>query len=324
MRTNKLSKLLFVLTLVMATSFVSAQSLKEATEAYNTGATLVNDKKPQEAIEYLYSALQISEDLEEEGREIKKMAEDLIPTAHLQYAMNLYRAKDNYGAIEQLEKARETAQLYGDRNTIGRVDRIIPQLYNQMGNTEYRADNYEKAIYYYKKSIGIKSNYPDPYLGIALSYEKQEMFNEMLDYLKQTMAVSKEVNDRDKGEDAVKKAKAYLLRQGDDAQKAKKHEEAIGFFTQVLDFDNTDGSVYFVLAINSAELKDWEKVIEFSRLALENGNGSLDEAGIYYQMGVAFQNKGDTTQACQAFNNALTGSYRAAAEYQMKEVLKCQ
>lgn len=324
MRTKKLSKLIFVLILVMATSIVSAQTLKEATEAYNTGATLVRDKKPHEAIEYLYKALEISEDLEEEGRETKKMSEDLIPTAHLQYAMNLYRAKDNYGAIDQLEKARETAQLYGDRNTIGRVDRIIPQLYNQMGNTEYRADNYEKAIYYYKKSIGIKANYPDPYLGIALSYEKQEMYDEMLDYLKQTMRVSKEVNDRDKGEDAVKKAKAYLLRQGDEAQKAKKHEEAIEFFTQVLDFDNTDGSVYFVLAINSSELKDWEKVIEFSRLALENGNGSLDEAGIYYQMGVAFQNKGDTTQACQAFNNALTGSYRAAAEYQMKEVLKCQ
>ncbi|NHB70119.1 tetratricopeptide repeat protein [Perlabentimonas gracilis] len=324
MKTNWLNKILVVLTLAVAPYCLSAQTLKEATEAYNTGATLINEKKPEQAIEHLYRALEISEDLEYEGEETKRMVEDLIPTAHLQYAMNLYRAKDMYGALEQLEKAQETAKLYADRNTLGRVERIIPQLYNQMGNTEYRAENYEKAIDYYKKAIDVKADYPDPYLGIALAYEKQENFDSMLDYLKQTMEVSNAANDRKKAEDAQKKAKAYLLREGDEAQKAKRYEEAIDFLAKAIEFDDTDATLLYAIAVNYNELKNWGKVIEFGKLALEKANGSIDEAGVYYNIGIAFQNQGDTSQACQAFSNALSGSYRAAAEYQMQEVLKCQ
>ncbi len=324
MKTNWLNKLFVVLTFAVAPHCLSAQTLKEATEAYNTGATLINEKKPEQAIEHLYRALEISEDLEYEGEETKRLAEDLIPTAHLQHAMNLYRAKDMYGALDQLEKAQETAKMYADRNTLGRVERIIPQLYNQMGNTEYREENFEKAIDYYKKAIEVKADYPDPYLGIALSHEKQENFDGMLDYLKQTIEVSNAANDRKRAEDAQRKAKGYLLRVGDEAQKAKRFEEAIEFLERALEFDDTDATLLYAIAVNYNELKNWEKVIEYGKLALDKANGSIEEAGVYYNIGVAFQNQGDTAQACEAFSNALSGSYRAAAEYQMQEVLKCQ
>lgn len=323
MKSNKLAKLILVLTIVVVPCLSQSQTLKEATEAYNTGATLLQEKKSKEAIGYLYTALELSEELDYEGTVIKKNTEDIIPTAHFQNAMNLYKEKDMKGALEQLEKAQETARSYGDRKTLGRVETIIPQLYNQMGNTEYRAENFEKAISYYEKAIGIKADYSDPYLGIALSMEKQENFDGMLEYLKKTMEVSLQTNDRNKADDAQKKAKSYLLIKGDEAQKAKKTEEAISFFKKVLEFDESDGTIYYVLAINNSELKEWGNVIEFSKLALEKANGNLDEAGIYYQMGVAYQNQGDTTEACQAFTNALSGTYRAAAEYQIKE-LKCK
>lgn len=324
MKTNKLFKLLGLVTLVVAPYFISAQTLKEATEEYNTGATLINEKKPEKAVEHLYKALRISEDLESEGEDIKRKIEDLIPTAHLQYAMTLYRAQKMEQTLEQLEKAKETAEAYFDKNTKGRVERIIPQLYNQMGNMEYRADNYEKAIDYFNKAISIKADYPDPYLGIALANEKQENFDGMLEYLKKTMDVATAANDRKQAESAQKKAKAYLLQTGDEAQKAKNFEEAIKYITKAIEFDDTDGLLYYVVAMNHSELKNWEKVLEYSKLALEKANGNVDEAGVHYQMGVAYQNQGDTAQACQSFSNALTGSFKAAAEYQMKEVLKCQ
>jgi tetratricopeptide (TPR) repeat protein len=322
MRTNKLKILILAFALALPMLAVS-QTLKDAVEAYNAGATMINDN-PAGALEHLYRALEISEDLEDEGTETKVLAESLIPRAHWQLAMNLYREKKMYETLEQLEKAQETSNKYGDRATFGRVERIIPQLYNQMGNAEYRSNNLEKAIDYYKKAIAVKADYPDPYLGISLSFEKQEDFESMLEYLKKTIEVSNKANDRTKSEDAQRKAKGFLLRNGDEAQKAKKYEEAINWFERVLEFDNTDGSVFFVLAINYNELKQWDKVVEYSRLALENANGALDQAGIYYQMGMAFQNQGNNPEACQAFKNALSGSYRAAAEYQMKEIIKCQ
>ncbi|HCY00336.1 MAG TPA: hypothetical protein DG754_09380, partial [Bacteroidales bacterium] len=161
------------------------------------------------------------------------------------------------------------------------------------------------------------------YLGIALSYEKLENYDSMLEYLKKTFEVANSINDRSKAEDAQKKAKAYLLRNGDSAQKEKKYNEAIEFFTKVLEFDQTDGSIYLLIAVNHNELKNWDKVIENCKLALEHANNSLDKTGIHYQMGTAYQSLGKNTEACEAFSNALSGTYGAAAEYQMKEVLKC-
>ncbi|MFO8023374.1 MAG: tetratricopeptide repeat protein [Perlabentimonas sp.] len=320
--TNKLKALLFVLTLMVALPSAGfAQTVREALEEYNAGASIIKED-PDKALEHLYRALEISEDLDLEGREAKELTESLIPRAHLQRAMNLYRAKKMLECIDEMEKARETAEQYFDGNTTKRVERIMPQLYNQLGNREYRADNFEKAISYYKKAIEIKSDYPDPLYGIARAKQKQENDEEMLEYLKKTLEVANEVNDRDKADDAQRKGKNHLIRKGDKAQKAKNHEEAVEFFTQALEFDNTDGTIYFLLAVSHTELENWEEVVENSNKALENPN-ELDEAGVYYQMGVAHQNLGNKSAACEAFNNALSGSYRAAAEYQINEVLKC-
>jgi tetratricopeptide (TPR) repeat protein len=324
MKTKKLKNLLYLLPLVFLPLVMSAQTLREATEEFNKAGVLINEQKPEEALPILYRALTMSEDLEEEGAQLKEQIQDIIPKAHLQYAMSLYKAKKFYETIEQLEKAQETSKKYGDRKTLASVNRTIPQLYNQIGNNEFRVNNFEKAIGYYQKAIDIKADFPDPYLGISLSLEKLEKFTEMLDMLKKTMEISIQVNDRNKADDAVKKAKAYLLRKGDEAQKAKKFEEAIVFFEKVLEYDNTDATIFFVIAVNYNELKNWDKVIEFSNKTLEIGNGNIDRAGVYFQIGVAYQNLDKKAEACEAFNNALNGSFRQAAEYKIKNELKCQ
>ena len=319
----KTIKLLVVLAIFFAPFTTTAQTVKEATEAYNAGATSYQEKKPEQALEHLYNAIELCEELDMDGDETKRLAEDLLAKTHLQYAMTLYRAKNMTKALEQLEIAKEKANEYFDKNTQARVERIIPQLYNQMGNTEYRNENFEKAVEFYNKAIEVKTNYPDPYLGIALSHEKQENYEGMLEFLKKTIEVSKSANDRKKEESAINKAKGYLLRKGDEAQKGKSYDESIEFFEKTLEFDKTDGFVYYVLANNYAELKQWDKVIENGNLALENKTETVDEAGVYYQMGTAYKNQGDTANACSAFNNALSGTYRANAEYQINEVLKC-
>lgn len=322
MRTKKLTTLLIV-AFTFALSFtVIAQSKKEAVDAYNSGATLMKEN-PEAALEQLYLSLKLSDELGEDGEETKVLAESLIPTTHWEYAMKLYKDKKMYETLEQLEKAEETAVKFGDTKTQQRVEKTIPKLYYAMGVTNYKEDKFEKAIEYYNKALNFNPEYPDPVLGIALSYEKQEDYEKMLEYLKKTIEVANAANDREKSEDALKKAKAYLLRNGDEAQKANKNKDAVEWFGRVLEFDANDGSVYYVLAINYNSLKDWDNAIANANIAIEKGNGSLDIPGLYYQLGLAYQGKGSNDDACEAFSKALSGTYKTAAEYQMKEVLKC-
>lgn len=320
MKTKQFLKLALILGVICP--FLSfGQTKKEAVDAYNAGAQIIK-QNPSTALENLLLSIKISEQLGEEGEETKVLAEGLIPRTYLELAMKLYGEKKMNETLENLEKARETGEKYNDKTTKQRAEGIIPKLYNQMGNNEYRANNFEKAIEYYNKAISIKAESPENFLGIALSYEKQENFDKMLEYLKQTIEVANKANDRTKADDATTKAKAFLLRKGDEATKANKNEEAIEWLTRSLEFDANDATVYYALCINYNALKNWDNAITNGNIAIEKGNGSIDLGGVYYQIGTAYQGKSNSQEACKAFSNA-TGSFKAAAEYQMKEVIKC-
>ena len=318
----KINKFIFSVLAVALPFATIAQTKKEAVDAYNSGATMIKEN-PQGALDKLYEAITISEQLGEEGEETKVLAESLIPGVHFEFAMNLYKQKKSVETIEQLEKAEETAVKFGDAKTQQKVEKTIPKLYYAMGVNHYKADEFEKAIEYYNKAIQFNGGFSDPILGLALSYEKMEDYEKMLEYLAKTIEVAKKTNDNGKAEDALKKAKGYLMRNGDEAQKAEKFDDAVKYFSRVLEFDENDGSIYYVLAINYNSLKNWDKAIENANIAVEKGNGTIDSAGVYYQLGVAYQGKGSNAEACESFSKALSGSYKAAAEYQMKEVLKC-
>lgn len=309
----------FLVALFPLTTF--GQGKKEAVDAYNSGAQMIKDN-PAGALENLLLSIKISEQLGEEGEETKVLAEGLIPRTHLGLAMKLYGEKKMFETLEQLEKARETADKYGDKNTKQRADGIVPKLYNQMGNNEYRANNFEKAIEYYNKAISIKAESPENFLGIALSYEKQDNFDKMLEYLKQTIEVANKANDRTKADDAVNKAKAYFSRKADEAIKANNRVEAVGFLNRWLEFDSNDVSVYRSLFINYCELKDWDNAITNGNIVIEKGVGSIDLNEIYFQLGIAHYGKGNTDEACSALSK-VNGTFKARAEYEMKEVVKC-
>lgn len=323
MKTTVIKCVAFAIFALLIPLASSAQTKKEAVDAYNSGASVIKDN-PKQALELLYQALQISEDLEIDGEETKVLAESLIPTAHFNLAMSFYKEKKMNETLEQLEKARETAKQFFDKNTQSKAERLIPQLYNQMGTIEYKNDKLEKAIEYFNKAIDIKKDYPDPYLGIALSKEKMDDYDGMLEYLKQTLEVAKSTNDRGKTEDALKKANSYLLTKAQEFEKGKDYSQAIAYYEKYLEFDSTDIATRFKIGENSLSIKNWDQAIDSFSFILEKNNSTLDPSLINYQLGVAYQGKNLKSQACEAFKRAMSGQYLEHAKYQIEEVLKCE
>jgi TolA-binding protein len=80
--------------------------------------------------------------------------------------------------------------------------------------------------------------------------------------------------------------------------------------------------VYRSLFINYSELKDWDNAIANGNIVIEKGAGSIDLNEIYFQLGVAYYGKGNTEEACSALGK-VNGAFKARAEYEMKEVIKC-
>jgi tetratricopeptide (TPR) repeat protein len=296
-----------------------AQTKSDAIAAYEAGANLI-ETDPEAALVQLYLALEISDS--NEFYDIKEAVERLIPGTHYKLAEKFYREKKMYETLDQFEKALETAKLYFDRSTQQKVERNTPRLFLKMGGDERKDGNFEKAIHYYLKVIELKADMPEPYLGIALCYEKLENDEQMIEYLKKTLDVANQVNDRERADDAIKKANVYFLTNAQEAEKNKEYLKAIEFYTKYLEFDPNDVGAIFKIGDNNLILKEWDKAIDFFNQALAKGNGSIEPALIYYQIGVAYQGKNLKNEACQAFRNAKSGQYEANAKYQMDQ-MKC-
>ena len=64
--------------------------------------------------------------------------------------------------------------------------------------------------------------------------------------------------------------------------------------------------------------------------AIEAGNKGLEleskpekQADFYFQLGKAYEGKKDNANACASFKKVTTGPNKAAADYEIKTVLKC-
>jgi outer membrane protein assembly factor BamD (BamD/ComL family) len=84
---------------VMTAGVMSAQDINQATEAYNNGAMELQMGNTTAAIENFQTALTMGEALGEAGADLVANCKKAICSATLNYAKDLYNAKDFENAI---------------------------------------------------------------------------------------------------------------------------------------------------------------------------------------------------------------------------------
>ena len=323
MRVKTVKQLFLMGIFVLGTMLVSGQNINDAIQGYNNAAT--NYKQdPEKALQDIQSALQIAEQLGEEGAEIKQKCEELIPTIYFQLAMAKYKAKDLQATLDNLEKAEETAIKYNDGVTKTRVEKTLPRLYNTMGNTRFRENKFDEAIANYGKAIKLDPNFIDPYLGTALAYEELKNEGKMVEYLNLTIDFGSKNNDTTNVEKAKTKGKAYFLKKADEAQNANKLNDVVEFLEMALTFDGDDYDIYRSMTINYSKLERWNDAIEYGNKALQLVKGTAeDKAELYFLIATAYHKLGNISEACEAYKNAAFGTFKPNADYQIQQ-LKCQ
>lgn len=299
------------------------QTMKEAVDAYNSAATTYK-QDPKAALDNLNKAIQICEQLGEEGIEVKTNSQGIIPSVYFELAMSLYKQKDLQGTLDNLEKAEESAVKYNVGSIKTRVEKTIPKLYNVMGNNKFKENKFEEAVANYTKALNFTPDFLDPMLGLMLSYEKLGNEAKMLEYIDKTIETAKKANDSKTAGETSTKAKNYFLKNADDAQKAKKYDDAIAALNNSLKYDGNDNDIYRLLAVNYNRLEKWNEGIEAALKAIELKTGSADEkAELYFLLATAYQKINENEKACEAYKNASYGTFKPNADYQIQQ-LKCQ
>lgn len=308
-----------LLTLAVATSFltVSAQTMDDAGASFNNAVKLI-ETDVNGAIEAFKSTITLCEKVGPDADELKKQAMAQIPGLYYRNVLKANEEKNFQGAIDACQPALEAAQTYNDEATKSAVEKLLPQLYLALGLEQFKAKDYTGADASFSKSLEL-----DPGNIKTMDF-KLKVYGVTEDYAKmsETLDAMTALDANDelvvKGKDFV--AKRYFIA-GAKALKGKDNAGAADMLAKSVSY-NEDAKAYNYLGIAYNGLKKWDEAIDAlnKAIALE----TKDKSDLYFQLGTALQGKGDNAGACDAFKKVTTGPNVKGAEYQMKQVLKCQ
>ncbi len=322
---KRLSVKSMALVLFVAVSLSAhSQSVKEAVEAYNKGATLIKSD-PAGAITAFEKCVSISEQLGAEGNETKANAEKQLPTLYYTVAMNSYKKKEYSLAIKKFDEAIVVAEKYNNSNIRKKAERIIPQLYNIEGTAFYKSKDFDNALASFENAIERNANFAKPYLGKGLVYKNKGEFDKMLAACDKAIEVGLATGDAKTVASAEKLAQNTMFNNAVKALDGQNWDEAEKNLKSSILYGNNSTDAFFQLGKVYSALKKWEdSITNLTRaLELEQGDDSA-KARYYFELGNAYVGKGDTGAACSAYKNAMYGQYAEYAKYQVETVLKCK
>lgn len=327
--------------LVLMANSVFAQSKTDAVKAFNAGLEEANAGNYDSAIAALTQALSIAEKLGPEGEDIKDRSEGQIPTIYFKKAAAIYKNFQQSKNIEDLDKAidafkeaADVAEEFNNEQIASRANGVIPQFYYQKSLIFYNNEEYDKSGEAVDRALNLNSNYAAAYYQKAKIFKKvndidgdgiiDQGIDEMLEWYDRAITVGRATNKQDVVDKAIEAAHDELLAVGTNASEDGKLDEALDILTKALAYDDESADVYYRLAEAHNKAGNPKEAVQNANKALDYEiGGRTDKAKIYYELGYAHQTLGNKSVACDAFTNALYGSFKSPAEHKMEFELKC-
>lgn len=319
---------LFLGVFIVALSYgnSNAQTYADVVEAFNQATDLATNGNNRGAIQAFERVITLSDQVgTPEAGEIKTRAQNQIPQLYFLIARDLYNAGNLVPAAEAFIATVEQANKYGNQQIAQRSQAAIPQIYLTAGNRHLQNDEFQAALDMYDKALSHRPSYAAAFYQKGLVYRRQENLDEALNYFDRAIQVGASTNERNIVENATGAARNFLLLRGVDRSENRQYRQATELLRQALQYDDQSADVYYRLAEVYNKQALWAQAIESANKALEfEQGGRADRAKIYLELGTALMNSGNRdAAACEAFQNAAFGQFRALAEHEMEHTLKC-
>ncbi|MCL1974161.1 MAG: tetratricopeptide repeat protein [Bacteroidetes bacterium] len=311
MRRTKFFLLSALCTLFFAATANAQELINQATEFFNKGAEAVQAKDWATAIDQLYRSIAIASELGEEGESIVMDAKDLIPSLHLYYGQELAQASKTEDAIDQLNKAIDTALEYDDPgNTVKTAKGLINQLHMRTASNLLNDKQYDDAITAFNLVL---ADDPDNgtvhmYMGIAYAFLNKE--DDAIAAYEKAIELG--------NKDAEKQLANIYLKKAVGGQGAKKWDDVYKNAKKVLEIDPNNVNGNKLLGAASIELKKWDDAIAAYEKVLPSES---NPDGVIFNLAKAYEAKGNKAKACENYKKIVTNpTFKAYAEAKVKEL----
>jgi len=322
-----MKKLFFLVLILMIAIKVYNQDsiLNKAIEIYNKGIEARQIEQFDDAINYFEQALQMTQELGDEATEIKENCIKILPITYFQLAAKLLKENKNKEALIKFKATFEIADKYENEEIKTKSSKIISQLYYSNAVNSFKKNNYDSALFYADESL--KYN-PDNYKAHQLKtgiYKEQKNPEQVYYTALKTIEISNKNNDKKTAENTMIVARDFLLKIALEEKNTGNLDKTIEYTKLSLKLDSTNATAYYLLSQTYTTQKKWNEVIKIAKEGLKYEKDIPEEkAKFYNELGNAYLNLDNKIEACKAFKNATYGPFKEYAEYQIKNVLKCQ
>ncbi len=308
---------------------LSAQTLTEVINEFNTGVEKLNNQEYDVSIEHFNQVLVMAEKVGDEANEIKDKAEKQIPSAYYRQAMLFIKRKQFDNAIPNLEKTIESCNLYNNNEEIRqKAGKYLLQSYMREGQHQYKNKAYDEAIGYFDKALAMNANLYKAHLAKGIIYLDQDDPDMMLE----EFSVAKEGAVARNDEKTIKlinvKIDSYYNKFITEEMEGVDPEEndytyVIEACENALAANPENPRALYHLALVNNKMIEYDKAIEYALKALQYETDPVWQSAINLQLGHAYQNSVEYEKACEALHKVVEEPFLSKAEKKMNNIPGC-
>ena len=289
---------LMLVAAAMTALTVSAQDINQATENYNNGAMELQMGNKDAALGYFQTALTMAEALGDEGAEIAANCKNTIPALMASIGKDLVKAEDFTNAIEQLKKAAEVAEAYGNAEVVDDVKTLIPQvLMSQAGNL-LNGKDFAGAAAIYQQVVDA-----DPANGMAAL--RLGMALGSLGKTAEAEAAYLQAVENGQEANAKKQLSNMFVKQAAALLKAKNYQGAVDAALKGNDYLE-NATAMKVAGTAASQLKKNEDAIKYLEKYLELSPNAKDAVQMKYTIAATAQTMGNNAKAKEYYQQIVS------------------
>lgn len=334
----KSSKILLSLVTALAFTFVivdqsAAQDdpRAQAVEKFNEAQEYAGNREFDNAISTYREALAIAQENDLDDI-VERIVQNLPRVGHSRAsnAYSTYQSDRNISnataALEAFKASKELAEEFGDNQIAQQARGAIPQLYYLRSVHEFRDENYDAALADLETALELNENYAVAYYqkGVVMKAKTPDDFDSFMEWYDKAIEVAERTDDSRTLNNARNGARDELIYRAVNLAEERRFGRAIELLEKVEKYDSESASAHYRLAEIHNERGNWNRALEHARRALDLESGGVtDRAKIYFELGTAYKGQGETSNACDAFENARYGDFTDPANHELQFELEC-
>ena len=224
-------------------------------------------------------------------------------------------------AIENLSKAAETAELYGNTAALKKANTILAKVYQAQGGTAFNNKDYAAAAEIFSKGYAADPKNTQMAVWLGTCYCEMGEYGKGTEVLKTVAGMQGPRFEADAAE-AGRLITLYTNNEVAKLQGANDYDGIIAMADKMLEENPANALAQKIRLQAYLSKKDYAKVIESGEAAAEAQTDPADKSDVYFTLGAAYNAKEMKPQAIEALKKVVAGDNVAAAQKSVAELSK--